>query len=117
MKLPLIGDYQAANVLAAAGLVLATGGTWADTLRGLGLTSVEVNSGGFIPAPHLHVDGLLASASAREDYLGVYADKGMELTALNCNGNPLSPNASDVSPRPRSVSSISGRDWSARQAV
>ncbi|MCG7322229.1 sugar phosphate isomerase/epimerase family protein [Arsenicicoccus bolidensis] len=66
-----------------------------DTLRGLGLTSVEVNSGGFIPAPHLHVDGLLASASAREDYLGVYADKGMELTALNCNGNPLSPNASD----------------------
>ena len=66
-----------------------------DTLRGLGLTSVEVNSGGFIPAPHIHVDGLLASASAREDYLGVYADKGMELTALNCNGNPLSPNASD----------------------
>jgi UDP-N-acetylmuramoyl-L-alanyl-D-glutamate--2,6-diaminopimelate ligase len=36
LKLPLIGAYQAANVLAAAGLVLATGGTWADTLRGLG---------------------------------------------------------------------------------
>ncbi|WP_426265596.1 UDP-N-acetylmuramoyl-L-alanyl-D-glutamate--2,6-diaminopimelate ligase [Sphingomonas sp. LHG3443-2] len=36
LKLPLIGAYQAANVLAAAGLVLATGGTWTDTLRGLG---------------------------------------------------------------------------------
>jgi UDP-N-acetylmuramoyl-L-alanyl-D-glutamate--2,6-diaminopimelate ligase len=36
LKLPLIGAYQAANVLAAAGLVLATGGEWADTLRGLG---------------------------------------------------------------------------------
>nr|WP_314442814.1 UDP-N-acetylmuramoyl-L-alanyl-D-glutamate--2,6-diaminopimelate ligase [uncultured Sphingomonas sp.] len=35
LKLPLIGAYQAANVLAAAGLVLATGATWADTLRGL----------------------------------------------------------------------------------
>jgi UDP-N-acetylmuramoyl-L-alanyl-D-glutamate--2,6-diaminopimelate ligase len=39
LKLPLIGAYQAANVLAAAGLVLATGGEWADTLRGLGRLS------------------------------------------------------------------------------
>ncbi|NJC05319.1 UDP-N-acetylmuramoyl-L-alanyl-D-glutamate--2,6-diaminopimelate ligase [Sphingomonas kaistensis] len=39
LKLPLIGAYQAANVLVSAGLVLATGGTWADTLRGLGRLS------------------------------------------------------------------------------
>jgi UDP-N-acetylmuramoyl-L-alanyl-D-glutamate--2,6-diaminopimelate ligase len=39
LKLPLIGAYQAANVLAAAGLVLATGGEWAETLRGLGRLS------------------------------------------------------------------------------
>ncbi|WP_338501183.1 UDP-N-acetylmuramoyl-L-alanyl-D-glutamate--2,6-diaminopimelate ligase [Sphingomonas kaistensis] len=39
LKLPLIGAYQAANVLAAAGLVLATGGNWSDTLRGLGRLS------------------------------------------------------------------------------
>lgn len=39
LKLPLIGAYQAANVLAAAGLVLATGGAWAETLRGLGRLS------------------------------------------------------------------------------
>ena len=37
--LPLIGAYQAANVLAAAGLVLATGGDWADALRGAGRLS------------------------------------------------------------------------------
>lgn len=35
LKLPLIGAYQAANVLVAAGLVLATGGTWAETFAGL----------------------------------------------------------------------------------
>lgn len=35
LKLPLIGAYQAANVLAAAGLVLATGGEWKQTLAGL----------------------------------------------------------------------------------
>jgi UDP-N-acetylmuramoyl-L-alanyl-D-glutamate--2,6-diaminopimelate ligase len=35
LKLPLIGAYQAANVLVAAGLVLATGGEWKQTLAGL----------------------------------------------------------------------------------
>ena len=36
LSLPLIGAYQAANVLVAAGLVLATGGTWAQTLSAMG---------------------------------------------------------------------------------
>jgi UDP-N-acetylmuramoyl-L-alanyl-D-glutamate--2,6-diaminopimelate ligase len=36
LALPLIGAYQAANVLAAAGLVLATGGNWATALSGMG---------------------------------------------------------------------------------
>ena len=36
LTLPLIGAYQAANVLVAAGLALATGGEWADTLSGIG---------------------------------------------------------------------------------
>lgn len=36
LVLPLIGAYQAANVLVAAGLVLATGGDWAATLAGMG---------------------------------------------------------------------------------
>ena len=35
LSLPLIGAYQAANVLVAAGLVLASGGDWAETLAGM----------------------------------------------------------------------------------
>jgi len=35
LMLPLIGAYQVANVLVAAGLVLATGGDWAETLAGM----------------------------------------------------------------------------------
>jgi len=35
LALPLIGAYQAANVLTAAGLVLATGGKWDDTFAAL----------------------------------------------------------------------------------
>ena len=60
-------------------------------LRDLGLTSAEVNSGGFLPAPHLPVDDVRRSAAARDDYLGQFADAGITLTALNCNGNPLHP--------------------------
>jgi len=54
-----------------------------EVLRSNGLTSVEVNTGGFIPSPHCHVDLLLSSAQARRDYLEVFASRGMELTGLN----------------------------------
>jgi sugar phosphate isomerase/epimerase len=60
-------------------------------LRDLGLNSAEVNAGGFIGTPHIPVDELLASAEARETYLATFAEYGIELTALNCNGNPLHP--------------------------
>jgi len=62
-----------------------------DLLKSNGLTSVEVNTGGFIPSPHCHMDLLLSSESARADYLDVFASRGLELTGLNCNGNPLNP--------------------------
>jgi sugar phosphate isomerase/epimerase len=57
----------------------------------LGLSSAEINAGGFIPAPHLPITDLLASAGAREDYLGRFAQEGIALTGLNVNGNPLNP--------------------------
>jgi sugar phosphate isomerase/epimerase len=60
-------------------------------LRDIGLTSAEINSGGFLPAPHLPIADIRASQGARQDYLGMFADAGMTLTALNCNGNPLHP--------------------------
>jgi sugar phosphate isomerase/epimerase len=60
-------------------------------LRDLGLESAEVNSGGFLPAPHLPIADLRASQDARDEYLGLFATAGITLTALNCNGNPLHP--------------------------
>ena len=64
----------------------------------LGLTSAEINAGGFVPAPHLPIDDLLASAGAREEYLGRFAQAGIALTGLNVNGNPLNPDPA-VGPR------------------
>jgi sugar phosphate isomerase/epimerase len=63
-----------------------------QTLRGLGLDSAEINSGGFLPPVHLPVDDIRASQDARDEYLGLFSSAGMTLTALNCNGNPLDPN-------------------------
>jgi sugar phosphate isomerase/epimerase len=60
-------------------------------LAGLGLEGAEVNSGGFIPEPHLPVADLLAGEGTRQDYLDIFAEHKITLTALNCNGNPLHP--------------------------
>ena len=57
----------------------------------LGLTSAEINSGGFLPPVHLPIDDLRSSEQARSDYLGLFDQAGVTLTALNCNGNPLDP--------------------------
>jgi sugar phosphate isomerase/epimerase len=69
-----------------------------QTLRDLGLDSAEVNSGGFLPAPHLPIEQVRASQDAREEYLGLFGSAGVTLTALNCNGNPLDPNP-EVGPK------------------
>jgi sugar phosphate isomerase/epimerase len=57
----------------------------------LGLTSVEINSGGFLPPIHLPVEQLRESEDARQEYLAEFSSRGLTLTALNCNGNPLFP--------------------------
>ena len=62
-----------------------------DIIAGIGMTSVEINSGGFLPPIHLPVDDLRASEDARQQYLGEFSARGLTLTALNCNGNPLFP--------------------------
>jgi sugar phosphate isomerase/epimerase len=67
-------------------------------LRGLGLDSAEINSGGFLPAPHLPIEQVRASQDARDEYLGLFTSAGLTLTALNCNGNPLDPNP-EVGPK------------------
>lgn len=64
-----------------------------DIIAGLGLTGVEINSGGFLPPIHLPVKEIRESRDAREQYLGEFSSRGLTLTALNCNGNPLHPRA------------------------
>jgi sugar phosphate isomerase/epimerase len=59
----------------------------------LGLTGIEINSGGFLPAAHIPTfDDILNSDAARDDYLGIFEGTGVSIAGLNCNGNPLHPN-------------------------
>ena len=58
----------------------------------LGLTGIELNTGGFQPAAHVpNMDDILASDAARDDFLGLFEGTGVEIAGLNCNGNPLHP--------------------------
>lgn len=58
----------------------------------LGLTGIEVNTGGFLPAVHVPTfDDILVSDAARDDYLGIFEGTGVAIAGLNCNGNPLHP--------------------------
>lgn len=59
----------------------------------LGLTTIELNTGGFLPAVHVPtMDEILVSDSARDDFLAIFEGTGVEIGGLNCNGNPLHPN-------------------------
>jgi sugar phosphate isomerase/epimerase len=69
-----------------------------DILAELGLTGAEINAGGFIPTPHLPVEEVLASDAARDEYLDEFARRGLTLTGLNVNGNPLHPDP-EVGPK------------------
>lgn len=58
-------------------------------LADMGLDGAEINAGGFVPSPHLPIEQIQESADARGEYLALYEEAGVALTALNCNGNPL----------------------------
>lgn len=60
-------------------------------IQKLGLNGAEINSGGFLPPRHLPIPEIMSGDSARDDYLALFADRDITLTALNCNGNPLHP--------------------------
>lgn len=59
----------------------------------LGLTGIELNTGGFLPPTHVpNIDQILHSDAARDDFLEIFENTGVQIAGLNCNGNPLHPN-------------------------
>ncbi len=62
-----------------------------DHAARLGVQGVEVNTGGWSTAPHFDLAAMKSSASARKCFLKAFSDRGLEVIALNGNGNPPDP--------------------------
>ena len=66
-----------------------------DTMLGvaarLEMDMLEFACGNWSSAPHVKLDLLLESAPARRDFRARLAGHGIEISALNCSGNPLHP--------------------------
>jgi len=63
-----------------------------DYIRDAGVEAVEIGTGGAPGNAHCDLDGLVDNASAQKTYLKAITDRGLEISALSCHGNPLHPN-------------------------
>lgn len=62
-----------------------------DNAARLGVSGVEVNTGGWSTAPHFDLQKMKASTDARRDFSKAFESRGLEVISLNANGNPLHP--------------------------
>jgi sugar phosphate isomerase/epimerase len=62
-----------------------------DWIAAHGIEAVEIGTGNFSPAPHCELQELIRDDAARRRFLGAIEQRGLVLSALNCNGNPLDP--------------------------
>jgi sugar phosphate isomerase/epimerase len=62
-----------------------------DTAARFGISGIEFNAANWTSAPHLNLGELLSSAGERKNLLTALKSRGLELTALNANGNQLHP--------------------------
>lgn len=62
-----------------------------DNAKRMGVSGVEVNTGGWSTAPHFDLAAMKSSANERKAFLRAFADRGLDIISLNANGNPLHP--------------------------
>ena len=62
-----------------------------DQAQRLGVDGVEVNTGGWSTAPHLDLARMRESLESRQAFRRAFEERGLEIMALNANGNPLHP--------------------------
>jgi sugar phosphate isomerase/epimerase len=62
-----------------------------DLARELALSSVEVATGNWSESPHADLPTLKSSALARSEFQDLVVGRGLEISALNANGNQLHP--------------------------
>ena len=63
-----------------------------DKVKGLGISAVEIGTGGYPGDAHIDLSKLLENKNAREAYQKELSDRNMIISALSCHGNPIHPN-------------------------
>ena len=64
-----------------------------ETIKPLGLDTIELGAGNYPGSPHLDVQGLLKSKPRREELKKMLDGEGLSISALSCHGNCLHPNS------------------------
>jgi sugar phosphate isomerase/epimerase len=62
-----------------------------ETAASLGIETLEFGCGNWSSAPHLDLHALLEREAERVNFLAAIRAHGLEISALNCSGNPLAP--------------------------
>lgn len=62
-----------------------------DKIAELGIQAIEIGTGNFSPAPHCDMAKLLHDDKALAAYQKAISSRGLEISGLNCSGNPLHP--------------------------
>jgi sugar phosphate isomerase/epimerase len=62
-----------------------------DKVVSVGVTAVEIGTGGYPGSHHCAVDELLESESKRQDYLAAIESRGLIISGFSCHYEPLSP--------------------------
>jgi sugar phosphate isomerase/epimerase len=64
-----------------------------DKVVSVGVTAVEIGTGGYPGSHHCPVDELLESETKRQKYLQTVTSQGLIISGFSCHYEPLSPNA------------------------
>jgi sugar phosphate isomerase/epimerase len=62
-----------------------------DTAARLGVKGVEFNAANWTSAPHMNLKSLLGSSAERDGFQRAVKERGLDIIALNANGNQLHP--------------------------
>lgn len=62
----------------------------------LGVSGVEVNTGGWSTAPHFDIAAMAKDKGARDTLRQEFSSRNLEIISLNANGNPLHPESGAV---------------------
>ncbi len=65
-----------------------------DYIKASGCDAVEIGTGAYPGGAHCPLDELVADPSKAKSWMKKITDKGLEISALSCHGNPIHPDAS-----------------------